>query len=121
MTPLPAWPPTAEDTDVDPLVQLARDYALSHSIVYRPVDPDPTAVIHAPFALFPTPFPRRAFELAVRIQRAYSALYCCIATDWAFLERVVGGNVARVDEFQGELWKIAKQITDEGVAQVRLL
>lgn len=125
---LPDWPPSVTPSRLAYLTSLSRDYALSHSIVYRPLlsssSSTPsggdfsTSVIHAPFALFPTPFPRPLFRLAQNVQKAYNALYACIAADFDFLEKVVGGNVARVDEFQGELWRIAREVRQEGIAQV---
>lgn len=126
---LPDWPPSSTSaSSLNELVSLARDYALSHSIVYRPLllpssSPNGggsfhTSVIHAPFALYPSPMPRRLFERALNVQKAYNALYACIAADWQFLEKVVGGNVSKVDEFQGQLWSIAETVRREGVKQV---
>lgn len=124
---LPDWPPELDAEQTWDLVHAARDYALSNSIVYRPVltstdtadkSQQQTAfhasVIHAPFSLFPTPFPRRAFQRAVSIQKLYNHLYAAIASDHAFLEKVIGGNVAQVDDFQRELWNIAKLTRQEG-------
>jgi hypothetical protein len=123
-TKLPDWPPS-NDKEAQ-LLHQARDYALSHAIVYRPPssdEPTPfeTSVIHAPFALYPSPFPRQLFELATDIQITYSELYARISTDFDFLEQVIGGNVSKVDAFQGELWRIAKAVREEGPVQVCLI
>lgn len=127
---LPDWPPATTPEQLRDLTSLARDYALSNSIVYRPLLSGSsstastfggdfyTSVIHAPFSLYPSPIPTRLYERAQNVQKAYNALYACIACDFGFLEKVVGGNVAKVDEFQGELWKIAKAVRDEGIVQV---
>lgn len=128
---LPEWPPsTASEQEAADLLHAARDWALSHALVYRPplqdsnhtsVDSDTpfhTSVIHAPFALYPSPFPRQLFDLAIDIQTTYSELYARISTDFDFLEQVIGGNVSKVDSFQGELWKIAKAVREEGLVQV---
>ncbi|KAK9896700.1 glutathione synthase [Cystobasidium minutum MCA 4210] len=125
-TQIPDWPPsTASEQEQADLLHSARDWALSHALVYRPplqssVDTDTafhTSVIHAPFALYPSPFPRQLFDLAVDIQTTYSELYARISTDFDFLEQVIGGNVSKVDSFQGELWKIAKAVREEGLVQ----
>lgn len=125
---LPEWPPSLSESSSEELVATARDWAMSHSLVYRPPIPSSTAnvsdaipfntsVTHAPFALFPSPFPRCLFEQATSIQKAYNALYSRLSCDYETLERVIGGNVSRVDEFQGELWRIAQRVRHEGVAQ----
>lgn len=45
-------------------------------------------------------------------------LYARVALDDAFLEKVIGGSVAKVDEFQNGLWKIYRQVRDEGLEPV---
>ena len=126
---LPTWPPEASQAEQAALIAVARDWALSHSLIYRlPLPPAQspsssetsfqTTVIHAPFALYPTPFPKNCFLQARRIQKAYNALYSRIACDFELLEQVIGGNVSKVDAFQGELWKIAKAVREEGAVQV---
>lgn len=121
---LPDWPPEINEQDQASLLHTARDWALSHALVYRPALTEEssssfeTSVIHAPFALYPSPFPRQLFDLATDIQITYSELYARISTDFDFLEQVIGGNVSKVDAFQGELWKIAKAVREEGLVQV---
>ncbi|PWN54140.1 glutathione synthase [Violaceomyces palustris] len=130
-TAIPSWPPSLTQSQTDSLLSAATDYALSHGLVYRPLPPPPTSssssssspspptdsVIHAPFSLVPSPIPRKLFERARSIQPIYDLLYSSIATDHQFLEAVIGGSVAKVDEFQAELWKIYQQVHDEGSEQ----
>lgn len=54
----------------------------------------------------------------MRIQPAYNALYVNITKDVEFLDRVMGGVVSKVDEFQGELWRCWKECRDD-LVQVR--
>lgn len=120
------WPPTLSEAQLQALTLLATTYALSHGLVYLPVakaqPPAPTSTIHAPLALFPSPFPRRLFHLAQRLQRIYNVLYARIATDESFLDRVMGevDGVGKVDEFTGQLWRRWRRLRDEGVVQVWL-
>jgi glutathione synthase len=114
---LPDWPPTATQLDISDLLTDARDYALSHSILYRPVEPSATSAIHAPFALFPSPFPKKLYDRVVRLQTAYNELYAEIASDHAFLEKVIGGNVIKVDDFQERLYRIWIKVREDGEAQ----
>lgn len=117
------WPPTLSEAQLQALTLLATTYALSHGLVYLPVaksqPPAPTSTIHAPLALFPSPFPRRLFHLAQRLQRIYNVLYARIATDESFLDRVMGEvyGVGKVDEFTGQLWRRWRRLRDEGVVQ----
>jgi len=112
---LPAWPPTLTEEQQSHLLLLATTYAFSHGLTYLPPNPTfpPTSTISAPLSLFPTPFPRHLFELVREIQPIYNALYARVALDWQFLDRVMGGSVAKVDDFQGELWRGWKSIRDE--------
>jgi glutathione synthase len=118
--PLPDWPPTTSDQEQISLLSLAVDYALSNSLIVRPPGhpPSTTQALHAPFSLYPTPFPRHLFSQALELQPLYNEVYAKVANDDAFLESVIGGAVAKVDVFQGELWNIYKTIREEGVAQV---
>ncbi|OBZ71715.1 Glutathione synthetase [Grifola frondosa] len=117
------WPPSLSDAQLQALTLLATTYALSHGLVYLPVaavqPAVPTAAIHAPLALFPSPFPRPLFQLARRLQSTYNVLYARVALDEQFLDRVMGEleGVGRVDEFTGQLWKKWKLLRDEGIEQ----
>ncbi|KAI0331124.1 glutathione synthase [Cubamyces sp. BRFM 1775] len=124
---LPQWPPEITDEQCSALTLLATTYALSHGLVYLPPadvqPPVPTSAIHAPLALFPSPFPRQKFELAKKLQRDYNDLYARVALDEEFLDRVMGAEqgVGRVDEFTGQLWRLWKRLRDQGIQQTRHL
>ena len=121
---LQQWPAAITEDQRDALTLLATTYALSHGLIYLPPadvqPPAPTSAIHAPIALFPSPFPRAQFELARKLQRKYNVLYARVAMDEAFLDRVMGAEwgVGRVAEFSGQLWRIWKRLREEGIAQV---
>ncbi|KAK0528162.1 Glutathione synthetase [Tilletia horrida] len=140
---LPAWPPAFNEEQLRALASAGTDYALAHGLVYRPLAPASSAlsslagpptdsVIHAPFSLLPSPFPRELFErahgpldpsssggrtesanTAHSLPALYAYVYARITVDHAFLERVIGANVAKVDEFQGELWKRYLAVREE--------
>lgn len=120
-----AWPPELSKEQLETLTLYATTYALSSGLTYLPPAEHqptiPTAVIYAPFALLPSPFPRRLFEKAQRLQRSYNILYAHIAMDVGFLDRVMGAEqgVGSVDSFIGQLWKGWKQLREIGLAQVR--
>lgn len=123
---LPAWPPSLSDEARDYLSHQATDYALSHGIVYRPLPTPPSAApptsstIHAPFSLFPSPFPRTLFDKAQSIQPAYDLLYAQVSSNHTFLQRVIGDSVVQVDSFQKQLWDIYVTVKDDLVQPLSL-
>lgn len=123
---LPAWPPTLHPDQQSHLSALATDYALSHGIIYRPLPSSPStppatdSAIHAPFSLFPSPFPRTLFDQAQSLQPSFDLLYASIATNHAFLDRVIGQSVIQVDEFQKQLWDIYIAVKDQLVQPLSL-
>lgn len=127
--PLPKWPPSLPVEQLDYLTLQATTYALAHGLIYlpptngQPVPPVPASAIHAPFALFPTPFPKALFQRAQRLQRIYNILYARIASDDAFLDKVLSADTAvgRVDEFVGSLWRIWKRLQGDRLPQVSVL
>ncbi|KAK7019880.1 glutathione synthetase [Favolaschia claudopus] len=117
------WPPTLTDDQLQALTLYATTYALSHGLLYLPpIKPQPrvpNSAIHAPLSVFPSPFPRRLFSLARRLQNTYNLLYARIATDVEFLDNVMGAidGVGKVDDFVGQLWTGWKNLRDEGIVQ----
>lgn len=123
---LPRWPPTLPVEQLNYLTFQATTYALAHGLLYlpptngQPLPPIPASAIHAPFALFPTPFPKALFERAQRLQHIYNVLYVRVASDDAFLDTILGADnaVGRVDQFVGSLWRIWKDLRDDKLPQV---
>lgn len=121
-----SWPPSLPKEQLEALTLYATTYALSHGLLYLPpADRQPTvpsAAIHAPISLFPSPIPRALFEHGRKIQRIYNVLYARIAMDDEFLDEVMGAEkgVGKVDDFIGQLWMGWKRLRDIGLAQVRL-
>ncbi|GAA5937671.1 glutathione synthase [Sporobolomyces koalae] len=121
------YPPVISSEEEVELLEVASDYALSIGLVLRPVPVpvagpgstslDSTRAIHAPYSLYPTPFPRRLFQEALALQPIYNELYARITTSHAFLARVIGGTVQRVDEFQRQLYDIYSTVLQEGIKQ----
>lgn len=118
------WPPTLSPNQLHDLTLQATTYAFAIGLLYLPVaekqPPAPTSAIHAPLALFPSPFPRHLFERAKKLQHIYNVLYSRVALDEDFLDTVMGteGGVGKVDDFIGQLWTGWKALRDEGLVQV---
>ena len=122
-----SWPPPLSPVQLEALAIHATTYAISHGLLYLPPAQrqpiTPSSAIHAPVSLFPSPFPRKLFELALRLQKIFNVLYARIAMDDDFLDQIMGveTGVGKVDDFIGQLWTGWKQLRDEGVVQVRTL
>jgi hypothetical protein len=115
---LPIWPPKLSEKRIEFLVRKATTWALANSFVLippTPVDPNedpdrpapvppPTRAQPAPLSLFPTPFPRRLYQQANSLQNMLNSLYMRVSLDHKFLDKVIGGSVIQVDEFQHLLW-----------------
>jgi len=118
------WPPAISPVQLEDLTLQATTYAFSSGLLYLPPSQPqplaPTTSIHAPLSLFPSPIPRRLFQLAKKLQRTYNILYARIAMDEEFLDRVMGADqgVGKVDYFIGQLWNGWKRLRDEGLVQV---
>ncbi|KAK6038593.1 eukaryotic glutathione synthase, ATP binding domain protein, partial [Cooperia oncophora] len=68
----------------------------------------------APFALLPTPFPRKLFEQAINVQNLMATLYHEIAYDFEFLIEC-HEDVVKTDAFTRGLVDILKKVRDEGL------
>ena len=122
---LPVWPPSElKDSIRSKLItQDARDFALSHGLVYRALPSEPNdeplqdTTIHAPTTIVPTPFPRDLFEKAQSLQPLFNKLYARVAMDANFLRTVMKDSVIKVDDFQRRLFDIWHTVQEEGASQ----
>ena len=80
----------------DHLALVIKDWAAANGLAIRPpptvtsgVDPDGALTMHAPVTLFPSRFPRKCFEQATSVQRAYNELYARISRDEDFISGLV--------------------------------
>ncbi|TPX34917.1 glutathione synthase [Synchytrium microbalum] len=99
----------------------AIDYAMSRGLVVRApasvsTSEDVPIVTHAPFALFPTPFPKSAYENAVELQPIFNKLVDCCARDHEFITEAME-SLSKVDDFVEKLYDIYKKVHALGTAQ----
>ena len=125
---VPDWPPALAAEQRAHLEVLSLDYALAHGLVYRPLlapgaaSPPGASAISAPVSLFPTPFPRRLHEQALRLQPLYNELYARITMDEQWLETVAKTcfwDATGGDGFMRDLWTNWNEVRRLGVKQVR--
>ncbi|KAL7752216.1 Glutathione synthetase [Sorochytrium milnesiophthora] len=119
---LPSYPPALSALQYDALRDLATDWALSHGLVIRPAadassaQPKRGVAVHAPLALFPSPFPRHCYDKAVALQPLFNSLVHKVAHNHAFLASIMD-SLSLVDDFTGKLYNIYKAVQVEGVSQ----
>lgn len=105
-----SYPPILSQQDLHTLRDTAIDYALANGLIVRPtVDKqvhfaNNAAVTHAPFSLFPTPFPRREFIKAQKLQPVWNDLIHRMSQDDAFLNEIMDTYVNRAVHRDHELY-----------------
>jgi glutathione synthase len=85
--------PIAQSQPPNRLCETILDYCYSHGMLIRkshPYKPGPVAV-HAPVTVFPSFFPRDAWQEALTIQTTYNLLYYRIANDHEWMAEIMDG------------------------------
>lgn len=88
---LPSYPPSLSPKALHFLLTSLVDYCLSHGITVRSAQPSEGNHLasHAPVTLFPSLFPRTAWEKAIQAQTTYNLLYAKIANDEEWLGKIM--------------------------------
>ena len=86
-----SYPPELSPKALNFLVTSLIDYSLSHGIIVRPAKSSEANHLasHAPVTLFPSLFPRTAWEKALKVQTTYNVLYARIANDVEWLGKIM--------------------------------
>ncbi|XP_075222172.1 glutathione synthetase-like isoform X2 [Lycorma delicatula] len=97
------------------VIEKAKDWALMHGVGIRnKKEFNPDALQIVPFTFFPSAFPRKEFEKAVKIQPILNELIHRVAFCHSFLEENLKDTI-QVDEFTGNLYKIYETVRQEGI------
>ncbi|KAL1304485.1 hypothetical protein AAFC00_003475 [Neodothiora populina] len=120
----PKYPPDLSEAQLDYLLTSIKDWSIANGLAVRPVpsfvskdqDPAGSLAVTAPVTIFPSLFPRSCFEQGLGIQTAYNELYAAIASDEPWLKQIVE-ELAEVDDFIAELWKVYLTVKEEGIVQ----
>ncbi|XP_066482059.1 glutathione synthetase isoform X4 [Tiliqua scincoides] len=106
----------------DQLIQyvapIAVDRALLEGVLMRTKD-DPNAsdaVNYAPFTLLPSAVSSSLLEQAYSVQQDFNLLVDEVSRNTEFLERTLASTV-KVDDFTAQLFRIYKQVLEEGITQ----
>uniref|UniRef100_A0A0K0DNE6 Glutathione synthetase n=1 Tax=Angiostrongylus cantonensis TaxID=6313 RepID=A0A0K0DNE6_ANGCA len=106
----------------DELVLSSVDWAHAHGLVTRTKEYKHRSDIcqTTPFALLPTPFPRKLFLQAINVQNLMATLYHEVSYDYEFLIDC-HKDVVKTDSFTRGLIEILRKVIDEGLAQRKTL
>lgn len=103
--------------ELEELIDKAKDWTLMNGMCLRSkVNFNRDVLQFAPFALFPSPFPREEFQNACDIQIILNTLIHRVAHDYDFLKETLQETI-KVDEFTKNLFEIYETIYKEGAAQ----
>ncbi|KAJ3276092.1 hypothetical protein HDV01_006262 [Terramyces sp. JEL0728] len=91
------WPPNLPEEKQQELLKLAIDWATANGLIVRSAGTE--MAVHAPFALFPSPFPKQGYELAHKIQPLFNILVDRVAKD---------KDLSESDEFTRRVYDIYK-------------
>ncbi|XP_061865248.1 glutathione synthetase isoform X2 [Colius striatus] len=96
----------------------AVDAALLEGVLMRTAgEPNASDVVtYAPFTLLPSAVPRALFEQAYAVQQDFNLLVDAISQNKEFLEHTLASTI-KVDDFTARLFRIHKQVLEEGLAQ----
>jgi glutathione synthetase len=100
--------PPLSQKQLETLIENIKDYQITHGSLLKIIRTEEKSALLTrgiPVSLFPTRFPRKLFDEAVRLQKTFNELYVRIANDEDFLERTLAPLI-RDDEFTRRLWEI---------------
>ncbi|XP_013410748.1 glutathione synthetase-like [Lingula anatina] len=114
----PCIPLPVKEDELQELVSMAKDWALTHGITMRTADRPTSSEVtnYAPFLLLPSPFPERLFHQACAVQQDFNLLYHRVAHDHDFLQSTLQSAI-KVDDFTKRLWDIYETVRKEGIKQ----
>jgi len=103
--------------ELEELIDTAKDWALMNGMCLRSkINFNRDTLQFAPFALLPSPFPRKEFHNACDIQIILNLLIHRVAHDYDFLKETLQ-EIIKVDDFTKHLFDIYETVHKEGAAQ----
>lgn len=86
-----SYPPSLSPEGLSHLVTSLTDYCLAHGIIVRPPTSSETNHLGTPPSVtcFPSLFPRKEWEEALKLQTTYNLLYTRVANDVEWLANIM--------------------------------
>lgn len=96
-----SYPPQTTPEQLSHLLTELKDYSLAHGLTVRPPpafaeNKHDALTTHAPVSLFPSLFPRKAWQAARDVQTAYNEVYVNVANDEERLDKIMAQYVPQV-------------------------
>jgi glutathione synthase len=99
------------------LVDNLEQWALTNSLVIYPPNFSSYQPVVAPTTLFPTPFPKVAFQEASDVQLSFNELYVKVASDIQWLGKILIELAEFDPDFTGKLWETYQKAEKIGIVQ----
>lgn len=109
--------PQLENAAQDHAVQQLLHWSLANGLVLYPQNFKTFSTDAAPVTLFPTPFPRSSFNLALQVQPIFNRLYAKIAANDKWLTSIIDQLTEFDQDFTGRLWQTYLQAKSIGITQ----
>ncbi|KAI8052071.1 glutathione synthase, partial [Syncephalis plumigaleata] len=106
-----SYPPTLSSNQRNELLATSMDWGSAHGLIVGAPNEPVQRLVHAPFALVPSPFPRGCFEEARSLQALFNELMDRFLTD-------IFESVSRVDPFTHHLYDIYKKVKEHNSQQL---
>ena len=92
-----SYPPQLSEEQQAYLAAYVKNWTIENGLSVRPaisqvseeINPSHVLATNAPVTLFPSPFPAKSFEQAQELQTTYNELYANIASNEAWLEKIM--------------------------------
>lgn len=112
-------PELSDEVIKNDLLPEIYQWSLSNGLTMYPPNFQSETVSMAPTTVFPTPVPKKSFQYAVSVARAYNELYSNVSRNgednWLTTE---SSKLAKFDpEFTGKLWSLYQRVVKEGSNQ----
>lgn len=105
--------PQLTGPELDGLIESLHHWSLSHGLVMYPPGFKSYAADIAPVTLYPTPFPRKAFEKALSVQQNFNRLYVSLASQFKSWLIEIIEELSKYDkDFTGMLYETYKKAVE---------
>ncbi|CAN6641461.1 hypothetical protein TRVA0_018S02366 [Trichomonascus vanleenenianus] len=104
------YPPEVSPAEEKETVNSITHWAMGHGLMMLTEGNAPTAV-HAPVTVYPTPFPKAAFEKARKAQKPFNELYYSVCANEEWLVSVITDLATFDPDFTGKLLEVHLKAT----------
>lgn len=109
-------PPELHDEHMLSLVTQIIDWQINHGSLVKLETARGVLARPVGVSIFPTVFPRAAFQHALDLQEIYNELYCAIVEDEGWIFSVIR-DLIPVEPLAATLWSIYEQVKEDGFVQ----